>query len=787
MITAALGPTNTGKTHQAVECMLSHDSGMIGLPLRLLAREVYDRVTARIGEAHVALITGEEKRIPPRPKYWICTTEAMPLSHSVDFVAVDEIQLAAHPERGHVFTDRILHARGRRETWFMGADTIEPLLTQLVPTAQIRHLTRLSKLTSMGSVTLGALPPRTAVVGFSAAQVYEIAEKLRLRRGGAAVVLGALSPRTRNAQVAMYQAGEVEYMVATDAIGMGLNMDVDLVVFASVRKFDGKDLRPLDAPELGQIAGRAGRHLNDGKFATLAPQPPLPQDLTFALETHRFPALHRLVWRNSDLDTSSIESVIDSLNAPPPRQFLRRVQHAEDYGSLVQLASMPQVRALARGKEAVSLLWEVCQIPDYRQLLFGEHLHLLTQIFVQLASSRASLDGDWIARQIERLDDIDGDVETLTTRIAFTRTWTYVAHRLEWIKDAQHWQERTRAIEDRLSDALHERLVQRFVEPGRSGQRKRSRAASRRTHASAIEAGIDTRHANGPFSALAKLKLALARVDSVPGTETGDWVRDLVDAPHDRFRVDFHGRILDGATAIGRMTRGVDLLRPDVQLTLADEIGKGARAQILRRLLAFTRDMVDALVAPLRAPAAAELSPPARGLLYQVEQRLGTALVSEAREQVTRLSRRDRDILAALSIQIGSLVIFVPSLLKPGPVEQRLSLCSAYFGSAPPTQVPAPACVCMNVDPRFETAAYTRIGFPVFGPKAIRADLAERIHVYLALEPGEESFAVPSQVARWLGCRIGEVPPIARAFGYRVTQDGHFEAHQRRGRTRQSR
>ena len=400
-IVALLGPTNTGKTHRAVERMLEHRTGMIGLPLRLLAREVYDRVTMRLGERAVALVTGEEKRIPSHPSYWICTTESMPVERDVDFLAVDEIQLATHPQRGHTFTERLLHARGTRETWFLGADTMRPIVEALLPTARIDRNPRFSRLSWVGTLALGGLPARTAVVAFSVADVYEIAERLRQRHGGTAVVLGALSPRTRNAQVAMYQAGEVEYMVATDAIGMGLNMEVDRVVFAALHKFDGSDVRPLEPAELGQIAGRAGRYTTDGGFGTLRPLPGLPPRTIAAIENHDFPAVRRLVWRNPDLDFASIDALLASLRRKPPHAGLRLIDRAEDYDALVQLARRADVRERARTPEDVELLWEVCRIPDYRKLLLESHVQLLSDLYEQLTGPTRRIDADWMARRIK--------------------------------------------------------------------------------------------------------------------------------------------------------------------------------------------------------------------------------------------------------------------------------------------------------------------------------------------------------------------------------------------------
>ena len=648
-ITAQLGPTNTGKTHRAVERMLQHGSGMIGLPLRLLAREVYDRVSARVGEGAVALVTGEEKRVPARPRYWVCTVEAMPLEREVDFFAVDEIQLCGHPERGHVFTDRLLHGRGRQETWFLGADTIRPILERLVPTAVLDRRPRLSRLCGAGALPLRSLPPRTAVVAFSAGAVYRLAELLRVRRGGAAVVLGALSPRARNAQVALYQAGEVDYLVATDAIGMGLNMDVDCVVFAELCKFDGRQTRELQDAELAQIAGRAGRHHNDGRFATLAPLPPLPAAVSHAIEDHRFPVQRRIFWRSRDLDTSSVDALLASLRQRPFAACLELQDGAEDSRALVRLAQDSEVMARARDADSVALLWEVCQIPDYRQLQLDDHFQLLRAVFLQLQGPRQRLADDWIRRHVDHLDDAQGDIDTLLARMAFIRTWTYITHHTRWVDDARAWQERARAIEDRLSDALHERLVARFVDPTSRRTRARGRATDRWASNCAPSC---------PHWPTRTLKTRTRPRRSHAGS-TGWWRRR-----HQRFRLDNAGRILDGDRVLARLAAGVDRLRPEVTL-LVDDLGAGQRLRLHRRLVAWTRDWVAQLLAPLRDERLASLGPAARGLVYQLEQGLGTVLVASAREQVRELDRAIAACSAARACAWAAMWCFRPGCCNP--------------------------------------------------------------------------------------------------------------------------
>jgi ATP-dependent RNA helicase SUPV3L1/SUV3 len=679
--------------------MLEHDSGMIGLPLRLLAREVYDRVTARVGEGAVALVTGEEKRVPPRPRYWVCTVEAMP-ELAVSFLAVDEVQLAGHRERGHVFTDRILHARGTEETWFLGAATMRPMIERLCPEAGFESRPRLSALSDLGSVPLGTLPPRSAVVAFSATRVYELAQRVRIKRGGAAVVIGALSPRARNAQVALYQAGEVDYLVATDAIGMGLNLDVDCVAFAETRKFDGRETRALAETELAQIAGRAGRHHREGRFCTLAPLAPLPPGTVRALERHRFASDERVFWRSRDLDLSSPEALLASLKVRPPQPWLILKDDADDFRALESLARDPEVAARARGPERVALLWEVCQIPDFRQLALDDHFQLCRAVFLQLTAGPARIETDWMAAHLTRLDDVQADLETLLARMSAVRTWTYIAQHGRWVEDAGDWQARAGAIEDRLSDALHEQLVARFVEV----RTKRRFSAQARAGGSLAE------------------QLA-AKVMAPAGPAPGHWVDQLVEAAHDRFDLDDQGHITSGGRALGRLTRGADLLRPEVQL-VDDELDGGARLRLGRRLLAFSRDLVAELLAPLQTTES--LGPAGRGLLYQLEQGLGTALVSEARSQLGELEPAERSALRRMGLVLGDSVIHAPALMSPRSLRLRRALVAAQLWPAVRLPTENPRARTLAFDPEIPPRLYAALGFPLVGGRPTRADLADR-------------------------------------------------------------
>ncbi|HKJ74255.1 MAG TPA: helicase-related protein, partial [Alphaproteobacteria bacterium] len=467
-IAAILGPTNTGKTHYAVERLAGHSSGMIGLPLRLLAREIYDKVVALKGPTRVALITGEEKITPPNAAYFVCTVESMPVDKDVAFVAVDEIQLAEDPERGHVFTQRLLNARGREETLFLGSESMRALIRKLIPEAEFITRPRFSHLTYTGPKKISRLPRRSAIVAFSSSEVYALAEIIRRQKGGAAVVMGALSPRTRNAQVALYEAGDVDYLVATDAIGMGLNMSINHVSFASLTKFDGRMHRALRMAEIAQIAGRAGRHMNDGSFGLTTGVDDqgaiLTPDLVERIERYDFETVRKLEWRNGELDYASPTALIRSLERKPPLTILAQTREAEDLSVLRTLARDEGVARFATGPAAVALFWQVCQIPDFRKTLADLHASLVGEVYKHLMTNDGVLPHNWIARQVDRLDNTQGDIDTLATRLAHIRTWTYVANRSGWVDDPRLWQDRTRDVEDRLSDALHERLSQRFID-----------------------------------------------------------------------------------------------------------------------------------------------------------------------------------------------------------------------------------------------------------------------------------------------------------------------------------
>ena len=609
-VTAVLGPTNTGKTHYAIERMMAHQSGIIGLPLRLLAREVYERIVAVKGPHCVALITGEEKIVPKSPTHWVATVESMPLDVGAEFVAVDEIQLANDLDRGHVFTDRLLNARGRSETIFLGSDTMRPLLQKLLPGVQFISRPRFSDLAYTGARKLTRLPRRSAIVAFSADAVYSIAELVRRQRGGAAVVMGALSPRTRNAQVALYQSGDVDFLVATDAIGMGLNMDIDHVAFAATDKFDGSVRRPLHASELAQIAGRSGRHMNDGTFGVTADAEALDGETVEAIENHRFDPVRVIQWRNTVVDFSSVAALDQSLDALPPTRGLSRARAQDDQLALRLLTAEDRIKDMTHGPAGVKQLWTVCQIPDFRKVAVEEHAQLLGNIFEHLMSHEGVLPEDWLEGHVARLDNAEGDIDIIAQRIAHIRTWTYIANRAQWVADPAHWQERTRAVEDRLSDALHERLTQRFVDRRTSVLMRRLRedeefAATVDDEGEVLVEGEYVGRLQG-FSFVADPRamgihgraLRAAALKGLAG-EIASRAHALTSAPDSAITLSEHGRIWWNGGIVAQLKKGHEPLRPRVELFADDLLSQAARERASERLDEWLMHHIMKVLAPL--------------------------------------------------------------------------------------------------------------------------------------------------------------------------------------------
>ncbi|MDA0961838.1 MAG: helicase-related protein, partial [Proteobacteria bacterium] len=778
-VVAVLGPTNTGKTHYAIERMLAHRTGVIGLPLRLLAREVYDKIVRLRGPSVVALVTGEERIVPPRTQYWVCTVEAMPEGMGCDFLAIDEIQLCADPERGHVFTDRLLRARGLHETLFLGSDTMRGPISALVPQAQFMRRDRMSQLVYSGAKKVSRMPPRSAIVGFSVDNVYAIAELIRRQKGGAAVVMGALSPRTRNAQVALYQNGEVDYLVATDAIGMGLNLDIDHVAFSSLTKFDGRRMRPLQPNELAQIAGRAGRGMSDGTFGVTGEASPLDDGVAQAIMEHRFAPLQRVNWRNADLSFGSVDALIDTLERAPDSEHLMRAREADDLMALKTLSGQAEVRARASDGPSVRLLWDVCRIPDFRGISHGEHADLLGVIFGHL-HERGAVPSDWFARQIARIDRTDGDIDALSKRLAYIRTWTYVAQRNGWVTDESHWRDETHAIEDRVSDALHDRLTQRFVD------RRTSVLLRRLKQKEALLAEVNDKGevtVEGEF--VGRLEGFRFREDKAAAGADAKALKAAslqALAPHfhlraDRFynapdtEIDFteQGGLMWGEHAVGKLVVGPEPLKPQIDVFVDEAAAPEIAQKVQRRLQHFLDRKIAALFEPLLTLARDEaLTGLARGFAFRLVENLGILPRDAVASEVKELDQDARGALRKHGVRFGQFTIFQPLLLKPAPTRLRLVLWSLAQGLDEFPEAPPPGLVTVPASILNLPNYYAMAGYRQAGERAIRIDMLERLADMLRAEDSRAGFEAKADMLSITGLTLDQFADLMQGLGYRA-------------------
>ncbi|MCR4378022.1 MAG: helicase-related protein [Rhodospirillales bacterium] len=778
LIQAVLGPTNTGKTHLAMERMLARASGVIGFPLRLLARENYERAVKIKGAGQVALVTGEEKIVPNGAKYFLTTTESMPTDRTFEFAAIDEIQMCADPDRGHVFTDRLLHYRGARETLFLGADTIRGLISQLVPGVEFVSRPRLSTLRYTGYKKLTRLKSRSCIVAFSANDVYAIAELIRRQSGGAAIVMGALSPRTRNAQVDMFQSGDVDYLVATDAVGMGLNMDVDHVALAATRKFDGRMMRDLNPAELAQIAGRAGRHLNDGTFGTTGDVTGLGATTVEHIQEHKFQALPHIFWRNGALDFASTKRLKQSLAERPEHAALRRAREADDERVLDYLIADETCAARAVTTDTVRLLWDVARIPDFRKIHTDEHPQLLARLFDHLTSPAGRIPTDWMAERVNRVEHTDGDIDTLMARIAAVRTWTYVSHQGTWLDDPLHWQERTRAIEDKLSDVLHERLTQRFVDQRTSHLAKTLKAdtplaAALHDDGALHVEGHNLGTLNGFRFAPTASETSLAA--KVLGSAASMVLRDkiterlsVLDADADAaFTFNANGDILWRGEAIARFAKGPSLLHPLVKALSSDLLDAEQKDQIEARLNLWAKDLIHDRLGLLLAAAEAPLTGVARGLVFQLTESLGALPRHEADGEIRSLSKDDRHALRKLGIRIGRHLVYLPVLLRPAAVELSVLLWAVHEDVE--RLAPPPAGRVSLKREKHEPEGWLRAaGFRPAGTLFVRADMLERMAelAWKKLEDAKGPFEAGAEFLSLAGSSAEELPGILKSLGF---------------------
>jgi ATP-dependent RNA helicase SUPV3L1/SUV3 len=818
-LTLVLGPTNTGKTHLALERMTGYASGMIGFPLRLLARENYDRLVRKLGVGKVGLLTGEERILPAGARYLCCTVESMPLDANADaelanrrfdFVAVDEVQLAGDRERGHVFTDRILHARGAFETMFMGAETATPLLKALLPDAKFEFRDRMSKLAYAGPKKLTRLPRRSAIVAFSAADVYQIAEFVKRQRGGAAVVMGRLSPRTRNAQVELYQNGDVDFLIATDAIGMGLNLDLGHVALSADMKFDGRQMRKLLPSEMAQIAGRAGRHMNDGSFGVTDGCHALEPEMIDAIEQHRFAPLRAFYWRSRDLAFSSIDQLLGSLEAPPPLPFLFRKGDALDHQALTALASRAEIRDAVSGARDVRLLWAVASIPDFRQSLHENHYDMLANIFLTLVA-KGVLGGDMVAKAMSQLDRIDGDIDTLMTRLAYIRTWTYITHRSDWTDSPIEWQDLARSIEDRLSDCLHGRLSERFVDKraahlSRRLKETKNLIASVKDDGTVLVEGEEVGRLDGFtfYPTLAdgedKAPILAAARRGLPD-EIERRVRAFVASADPAFRLGADGVVKWREAEVARLVKGDALYVPRPELVSSDLLSIDQIQRMAQRLVSFTAAHVETILgrlivletpdaapvgdhkpktepksapvpidaavadAPIadapvaEAPAAdapqdtapISLSGAAKGIAFILYERLGSVPTAEIGHLIRAMQESDKPRLARLGLRFGVETVYMPELLKPAQIELRSLLFSlangAFYEGAPP---PA-GRVAIDAIADVPDAYWLAVGYRRLGQRVMRVDMVERVAMLVRVAARQGQFKIAEDMMSLAG------------------------------------
>ena len=796
-IRAVLGPTNTGKTYLAIDRMLGHSSGMIGFPLRLLARENYDRIVALKGRRSVALITGEEKIMPPRPRWFVCTVESMPLDCEVDFLAIDEIQLCADAERGHIFTDRLLHARGLEETMLLGAYTIAPLLKKLIPEAEIESRPRFSTLSYAGTKKLTRLPRRTAIVAFSLNEVYGLAELIRRQRGGTAVVLGALSPRTRNAQVEMYQAGEVDYMVATDAIGMGLNMDIEHVAFAGIRKFDGRAPRRLKAAEIGQIAGRAGRYQHDGTFGMTNNVVPLDDETVEAIETHQYDTLDRLSWRNRIFDFQSPQLLLKSLLRRPSSNLLYRAREADDLRTLKALVADSEVVERATHPAAVRLLWDVCQIPDFRKVMPDIHVRLLKQVYLHLSMIEARLPEDWVADHVNRLDDVGGDIDTLTQRIAHVRTWTYISHRPDWLSDGTHWQNIARKIEDRLSDALHERLLQRFVDrraPMLAKRRQGDEALlsfvskSGEVIVEGVVAGsmVGLKFVRDASQRREETEALVSAARATIALEVASRIGALCDAPDKAFSLTRTGRIRWQNEEIAFLQQGDAALRPNIGLLRNEFLNAPSRDRVQARLTRWFDAHLRKRLAALFEASDAPLGAAARGIVFQLSENLGSIRIAAARSQLAVLDGADKKALTRLGLRFGVHALYFAPLLRPAALRLRAVMAAVFTGYPAPKVGRARSIPAGAVPEPF----WELTGYRLLGGRAFKLDSAEQLAAAVRKRAKNGEFGEDTQLVDLTGCNGAGCAAVLRDLGLHVAEAGEgyvFRMKKRANRNGRSR
>ncbi len=783
-ITAILGPTNTGKTHLAIETMLSFETGMIGFPLRLLAREIYDKITKRVGLDKVALITGEEKIIPSNPKYYLCTVESMPLDKILDFVAVDEIQMCSDHERGHIFTDRLLNIRGDKLTMFMGSSSIKNIISKLDGDIEFIYRDRLSKLTYSGHKKISRINRKTAIIAFSAEEVYAIAELIRRQKGGAAIVMGSLSPKTRNAQVELYQSGDVDFLVATDAIGMGINMDIDHVYFSNLKKFDGRKLRKLNLSEIGQIAGRAGRYLNDGSFGITGDCKEMQSEEVDLLEKHKFEEIQSLFWRNNNLNFNNPSALIKSLDEKPNQNWLRKIYECEDEKALKFFLRDENSKNIKFEKEKLTLLWECCQIPDFVKKTYGNHFQVISNVFQFLSSQKGKISNDFIRIQLMKLDKLDGNVDSLSNRIANVRTWSYVSNKNNWVENQNYWIEKTKFLEDKLSDRLHEELTKTFIDK-RASVLARGLKQDMEFNTKILENNnvmIDDQFI-GKINGL-KLELDLKKgaletdikslkkaARQTVSPELQKRIQIIIDTKLVDLDNDF--KICWNKSIIGKLIPGKDYLNPNIELIVDDILEQEHKKKLITFLEKWLSEKINTILKSLiDLKNLNQKNSSIKALAYQLYENNGVLKRDQVLEYLKSLGQNERKILRDLGVKFGRYHIYLYRLIKPESVKLRTLLWKnyhqKYFNLVPPT-------FGLNFleNKKFKNKNFMLLcGFEQFENFYIRIDILERLFVQIinATSKKEKEVKMTPEMLNLLGCSKDNFKKLLKSMNYKITE-----------------
>ena len=788
-IIAALGPTNTGKTHYALERLVAHKSGMIGLPLRLLTREVYDKLIKEVGPSRVAMITGEERIIPPNPQYWACTVESMPTDKPVDFLAVDEIQLMDDPERGHIFTDRLLNARGMSETLFMGSSISSKVIKKLVGDVRFQNRPRFSQLKYTGYKKISHLPKRSAIVAFSVQSVYAIAEIIKRQKGGVAIVMGSLSPQTRNAQVRMYQNGEVDYIVATDAIGMGLNLDLNHVAFAETQKFDGINYRNLHPHELAQIAGRAGRYKKDGTFGVTGEANEIEEDVVFRIEEHRFIPMVSAKWRNKKLDFSSLSNLVSSLKSLPSKIELGASRQADDLRALIRLSQDNEIKETANNPSRIKTLWETSQIPDFRNISEGEHTNMISLIFKKICEEE-QLSDDWLREQIRPIEKYYGDISTLSNRLAYIRTWTFISQKSKWIKNPDYWQKKTRLIEDKLSDALHEALTDRFVDKGTNGLRLKYKDKKEILSGINSEGEITVEGKYfGRFKGLkfisekigseSYMKYIMSSLSKTIEEEVTKKSLKIISSELENLSLESDLSIYLKDEKIASLKPGNVPLRPEVSILYDEPLDKKIKLNLENSIKEWLNSYIELTLKEIFSlTESRDMQPGAKGIAYRLTEELGLIKRDKIEEEIKLLDKKSRQELRSIGVRIGKFSIFFPATVKPKATELLVSLWINFSGKKYSSKdikkikenLPRPGITSCEINNNISHQIYKVLGYLPFGKMIIRADIIERLDklIYDEIEKDKKqhSFIITDEMIALLGCSRENIRFVIKYLGF---------------------